>query len=192
MLNSGAYVLKEDVKNPRPWKGRSDWLSQPVWKKGTRFIIFSCGPEDGSRPVATYLRCVDRGGDSVKLAVAGEAYDEVEDPRWCAVVHRVLPRLEPVDDPELALDVAGREQGYEALFNGYALAGLLRSGKLTIAEVVAAYKAEDAFQDKRIALERAEEAKAEAEAEAAKPPPPPKAEAPKAETPKPAKLAVAK
>ncbi len=143
-----AFVLMEDVKNPKPDRRSKDWTAQQVWKKGDVF----------------YIRQLDHGAVRVDKGGFGSVHNiyDCPDKLRCEAL---LKQLGPLGDSELTVNrvIHELDAGHEGPVATQILEGLVKAGKISFEDMRQAWLAEEEAFNKQYEADKAEAAKAAGE-----------------------------
>ncbi len=118
----GMYVLKEDVKNPRPNRAHTrDWRCSPTWTAGTCFAIV---PRPWDRHGLVAL---------VKFGEYPHIFENVEHERAAAL----LGSLEPSEPKDLEQVIQFSRARHRDVGAYSVLQHMLDTGRLTLADISA-------------------------------------------------------
>lgn len=127
-----AHRLTRNVTNPKPDKRSHDWDCAKEWKEGEIFYVRPARDGRGES--------IDRGG----VNSVHNKYKSVESARYDAL----RPALEQLSNAAKDVQIVIREMDYgESSVPEMMLTGLVRSGKVTLAELAEAYEAEQKHED---------------------------------------------
>ena len=126
-LPTGLYVLTADVQNPDKYGRSRDWNRAAVIKKGSKLYLIPntrFGLEEAARPWGN------------NITKKGSNYERI-DAHWAAY-EEILANLKPVEtSDEEYMTLLGKDHGYAGEAE-YLILALLRTGKLTRADIEAA------------------------------------------------------